>query len=417
MPSTTFPDDKIDTLCEETLAILKQQAETKIYTPNPNVFWSPDVALEEIRKKTALFSGHAGLWDGRVRPSEQIDPDTKTCWTQEKIKEKKDGLVEPMKEARSRAWDNTLTNEQRRHSRELLKDLDMELAKWNGMANWLMGWKPIRQVLRYIHLNQHDRSKYEETAKKYPDDVFIQQVWSCIRQRCEIMEEANKNRGNPMRTITLTVIFTPSQTFFTASWDIHRWSCGYTAETNRTEYSLQPDGQVVQFKSDITLNKERKEAEDKEKEERKKREVEAEKERKKAEELAGLTHHTDAHGHPYSQKGNKKITAFYQNIWCFDAPNDKLSKEWEDEIQVLQKLKEDRWFHVSQYYGVRVEDNPHRSLFALVGWKESYSEKTIKMFPERRMFEVLKGKTGKYKDKMKQLRVSEKMLVGEFPKV
>jgi hypothetical protein len=231
------------------------------------------------------------------------------------------------------------------------------------------------------------------------------------------MEEANKNRKNPMRNITLTVIFTPSQTFFSASWDIHRWSCGYTAETNRTEYSLQPDGQVVQFKSDITLNKERKEAEDKEKEERKKREVEAEKERKKAEELAGLTHHTDAYGHPYSQKGNKKITAFYQNIWRVEPPSDELSKMWKEEIRVLSKIEKDKHVFVAHYYGVRVEDNPHRSLFALVGWAERFSDKDIKMFPERHMFEVLKGKTGKYKDKMKQLRVSEKMLVGEFPKV
>jgi hypothetical protein len=417
MPSTTFPDDKIDTLCEETLAILKQQAETKIYTPNPNVFWSPDVALEEIRKKTALFSGHAGLWDGRVRPSEQIDPTTETCWTQDKIKQNIDATVEPMKEAQKIAWSKEATPHDKNKARERLYELQREEARWRGMPETLKTWKPIRQVLRYIHLNQHNRSKYEETAKKYPEDVFIQQVWSCIRQRCDIMDEANKNRKNPMRNITLTVIFNPSQTFFSASWDIHRWSSGYTSETNRTEYSLQPDGQVVQFKSDITLNKERKEAEEKEKAERRKQTAEAEKERKKAEELAGLTHHTDAHGHPYSQKGSKKITAFYQNIWRVEPPSDELSKMWKEEIRVLSKIEKDKHVYVAHYYGVRVEDNPHRSLFALVGWAESFSDKTINMFPERRMFEVLKGKTGKYKSDMKQLRVSEKMLVGEFPKV
>jgi hypothetical protein len=416
MLSTTFPDNKIDTLCEETLAILNKQKQTKIYTQNPDVFWSPDVALEEVKTKTALF-GRGGVWDGRVRPDGQIDPDTKTCWTEEKIKEKKDGLVEPMKEARSRSWDNTLTKEQRKNAQELLRDLDMELAKWNGMSNWLMGWKPVRQVLRYIHLNQRDRSKYEETAKKYPDDVFIQQVWSCIRQRCEIMEEANKSRKNPMRNITITVIFTPSQTFFTASWDIHRWSNGYTHETNRTEYSLQPDGQVVQFKSDITLNKEQKEREDAEATERRKREVEAIRERKKAEELASLTHHTDADGHPYSQTGSKKITAFYRNIWRVLPPSEEVCKMWKEEIRVLSKIEKDRYVYVTHFYGVRVDDNPQRSLFALVGWTESFSDKGIKMFPERHMFEVLKGKNGKYKKDMKQLRVCEKMIVSDFPKV
>jgi hypothetical protein len=96
-----------------------------------------------------------------------------------------------------------------------------------------------------------------------------------------------------------------------------------------------------------------------------------------------------------------------------------MGKEWREHIRALKKIDKDRYIYVSHFYGLRVADNEHRSTFALVGWAESFTDKDIFMFnfPERHVFEVIKGKTGKYKENMKQLRVSEKMKVGEFPKM
>jgi hypothetical protein len=175
------------------------------------------------------------------------------------------------------------------------------------------------------------------------------------------------------------------------------------------------------------MNTEQKEREEEEKREERKRLEEEEKQKKKEEELAGLTHHTDQWGHPYSQKGTKKITAFYDDIWCLDPTSHEMRNEWEDRVAVTTMRGR---AYINLFLGRRVVDTPEHSLFSLIGFKHHYyvpsnvegelprSVEAIDYFPSPITVQISKTKSGKYREnKTKQLKVSEKVDLKDFPKV
>ena len=141
----------------------------------------------------------------------------------------------------------------------------------------------------------------------------------------------------------------------------------------------------------------------------------AEAERKAKEEadyLASLTHHTDALGHKFTQEGTKKVTARYEDVWVLDPSDHKDREKWNDLASV--KLMEKVW--VDKFLAIRVADYETHSLFvceAVVIDGKTHSKTNF--FTYR----IEKGKTGKFKDanKTKQLRVSEKIDLSQFPKV
>lgn len=180
--------------------------------------------------------------------------------------------------------------------------------------------------------------------------------------------------------------------------------------TNGTEYRLEPNGEVVQFKSNITLYKEQKEAEDKENAQKAKREAEEAREKKKADELASLTHHTDSWGHPYSQKGTKKITAVYDEIWNLDGSTQQ-RKEWNDQVAILT-MSTKRW--ITTFLGRLEDDAPTHSLFTCHAYED---HDVIHLFPKPFMVRVEKTKSGKYRENdTKKLRLDKKFNLEHFPK-
>jgi hypothetical protein len=431
MLSTIAKDTLPHTLCDETLAELKRQTQSKIYTERVNVFWSPDLEVAEMKQKLKLFS-QVDIRDFRNRPSSHISKTTKLPYTQEEIKELKDASEERLNALRKIIWNKETTPQDKINARHEDAREQRQNSWYSSLSRRLEDWKPARQVVVWLNLNHHKKEKYEEIAGKYPDDVFVQQIWSCIRQRCSLMDEANKGRKNPMRNIGIELTFTPGQTYFVTSWDIDR--CGddeygdseiVTYRTNCSEYRLEPDGQVVQFKSEVTMNIELKQRQDVERKAEEKRKEAEEKQKKKDEELASLTHHRDEWGHPYSQKDKKKNTAVYDDIWVLDPPS-ALRDEWTNRVAVL--TMEGRAY-VDIFIGRRVVDTSTHSLFSCVGFKYYYYVRTettglmnkvekISYFTEPLTMQVNKGKTGKYKDnKTKQLRVIEKVDLKDLPKV
>ena len=428
MLSTICKDTLPTTLCEQTLAVLKDQEETKIYTKIVDVFWSPDVSLEEMKEKMKLF-GYVEVRDHRIRPSSHINPSTNLPYTPKEIKENEDACIRRIDELREVIKNKTTTDTVCRDSHYHVKSECEKRSKLYTLPERMRSWRPMRQVDASLLLNHHKKVQYQEIAKKYPQDVFVQQIWSCIRQRCEIMDEANKGRKNPMRNIHIQLTVTPAETYFCASWDINRSENdgGYTTYlTNMTEYRLDPNGQVVQFKSEVTMNIEQKQKEEKDKIAERKRLEEEAKQKKNAEELAGTTHHTDQWGHPYSQKEKKKNTAVYDNIWRLEPTSSEMRKEWDDRVPVV--LMRARAYG-DIYLGRRVVDTSTHSIFTLFGFTYHYlvlNEITrvstvvegIDYFPQPLTVQINKGKTGKYKDdnKTKQLRVVEKVDLKDFPK-
>jgi hypothetical protein len=85
--------------------------------------------------------------------------------------------------------------------------------------------------------------------------------------------------------------------------------------------------------------------------------------------------------------------------------------------------------YVNLFIGRRVVDTPEHSLFSLIGFKHHYyvpsnvegelrSVEEIGYFPSPITVQISKTKSGKYRDnKTKQLRVSEKIDLKDFPKV
>ena len=121
------------------------------------------------------------------------------------------------------------------------------------------------------------------------------------------------------------------------------------------------------------------------------------------------------------------ITAFYDDIWCIDPLSYKMQEEWEDRVKVLTMRSRE---YVNLFIGRRVVDTPEHSLFSLIGFKHHYyvpsnvegelprSVEAIDYFPSPITVQISKMKSGKYiKNKTKQLRVSEKIDLKNFPKV
>lgn len=432
MLSTICKDTLPTTLCEQTLAVLKEQEETKLYTKTIDVFWSPDVSLEEMKEKMKLF-GHVEVRDHRIRPSSHINPSTNLPYTPKEIKENEDACQRRIDELREVIKTKTTTDTVWRDSHYESKSECEKRSKFQNLPARMRTWKPLRQVDASLLLNHHKKVQYQEIANKYPQDVFVQQIWSCIHQRCSLMDEANKGRKNPMRNIHIQLTVTPAETYFCASWDIHRseyrneYESGYiTYLTNMTEYRLNPDGQVVQFKSEVTMNIEQKQKEEKDKIAERKRLEEEAKQKKKEEELAGTTHHTDQWGHPYSQKEKKKNTAVYDNIWRLEPTSSEMRKDWEDRVPVVLMQSRARG---DIFLGKRVVDTPSHSIFTLFGFTYHYlvlnevsraitTVEGIDYFPQPLTVQINKGRTGKYVEdnKTKQLRVVEKVDLKDFPK-
>jgi hypothetical protein len=227
------------------------------------------------------------------------------------------------------------------------------------------------------------------------------------------MDEANKVRGNPMRNIHIALYFTPDQTYFSADWETSAPHEDKVFGHHATEYRLDDNGEVVCFQSNITLKRIEKDAQDEAKKQTDKR-AEAERKAKEAADyLASLTHHTDAWGHKFTQEGTKKVTARYDNVWVLD-PTDyrKDVAEWCDlaSVKLMERVGMD-----SKFLAIRVADYDTHSLFvceAVVLNGKTHAPTNI--FTYR----IEKGKTGKFKDnKTKQLRVSEKIDLSQFPKV
>jgi len=130
---------------------------------------------------------------------------------------------------------------------------------------------------------------------------------------------------------------------------------------------------------------------------------------KKEQELAGLTHHTDKWGNAYSQKGTKKVTAFYDDIWELSVPKET-QKQWDDMVAVLTMEKT---YYVN-YYGRRTVDTPQHSIFTCFGWKE---KSDVRLFPQPYTVKIDKTKAGNYRDKdLKQVKLSDGINFENFPK-
>jgi hypothetical protein len=411
----TFPDTDPLTLCTETLAVLDEQRKTKTYTKGVETYFSPDISKEAMRQRLMMF-GVVSVRDYRQRPREQIDPATQEPYTAETIKREHDTW-----EMSRRAFSNQLNalpyKEENKAERQRLAPHEQnarEMANfYYNMPFELAKWLPQRLVALDLWVNQHKRAEYEATARLHPADKFVQQVWSCIRQRCVAMDEANKERGNPMRNIHMALYFTPAETYFSCDWETAKpMNDTIVFGHHATEYRLDDSGEVVCFQSNITIKRIEKEAQKEAKKQADKREEAERKAKEEADYLASLTHHTDQWGHKFTQVGTKKVTARYDEVWVLE--DYKKDKEWNDLASVVRMEK----VYSGKFLAVRVEDTATHSVFVCEAMTTGYSDKTIVRTPALFTYRVEKGKGGKFKDenKTKQLRVSEKIDLSQFPK-
>jgi hypothetical protein len=410
----TFANTDPLTLCTETLAVLADQAKTKTYTKGVETYFSPDISKEEMAKRLQMF-GDVSVRDYRQRPQRQLDGAGQPY--------KDDYLTEQYKKssAEREAHGKALyalpykeENKEERHRLAVLEERARNTANfYRQMPDELANWRPQRLVALDLYVNHHKRDDYEETAQKHPDDKFVQQIWSCIRQRCETMDEANKERGNPMRNIHMALYFTPAETYFSCDWETakpmeHAIVFGH----HQTEYRLDDSGEVVCFQSNITIRRIEKEAQEEAKKQADKRAEAERKAKEEADYLASLTHHTDQWGHRFTQVGTKKVTARYDEVWVLE--DYKKQNGWFDLASVARMEK----VYSGKFLAVRVADDATHSLFVCEAMTTDYSAKTIVRTPALFTFRIEKGKGGKFKDdnKTKQLRVSEKIDLSQFPK-
>jgi len=163
--------------------VLKQQAESKIYTKTVDVFWSPNVTVEGMKEKMRLF-GSVDVWDGRNRPDSHISKDTNLPYTPEEIKTHKDACKSRIADLRKIIRNKDTPADVLRESQyESKKECDA-LSRLQILPDRMKSWRPLREIDASLNLNHHKKDSYKEIAEKYPDDVFVQQIWSCIRQRC-----------------------------------------------------------------------------------------------------------------------------------------------------------------------------------------------------------------------------------------
>lgn len=411
----TFANTDPLTLCTETLAVLADQAKTKTYTRSVETYFSPDLSLTQMRERLRMF-GSVSVRDYRQRPDKQINSATSLPFTDDFLTEQYKKFSAE-REAHSKALYALPYKPENKPERERLAGFE---GQTRDMANFyynmpyeLANWRPQRLVALDLWVNHHKRAEYEATAKKHPADKFVQQIWSCIRQRCVAMDEANKERGNPMRNIHMALYFTPAETYFSCDWETQSYEKNLTYGHHSTEYRLDDSGEVVCFQSNITIRRIEKEAQDEAKKQADKRAEAEKKAKEEADYLASLTHHTDQWGHKFTQVGTKKATARYDEVWVLE--DYKKTNEWCDLASVARMEKV---YSGASFLAVRVEDTPTYSVFVCEAVTTGYGEKTIVRTPALFTYRIEKGKTGKFKDdnKTKQLRVSEKIDLSLFPK-
>jgi hypothetical protein len=404
------------TLCTETLAVLTDQAKTKTYTKGVETYFSPDISKEEMAKRLGMFGG-VTLRDYRQRPQRQLDGAGQPFKDDYLTEQYKKSSAE--REAHSKALYALPFKEENKVERQRLAVLEEQARNTanfhRNMPDELANWRPQRLVALDLWVNHHKRAEYEATAKTHPDDKFVQQIASCIRQRCVAMDDANKERGNPMRNIHMALYFTPAETYFSCDWETAKpMHDTLVFGHHQTEYRLDDSGEVVCFQSNITIKRIEKEAQAEAKKQADKRAEAERKAKEEADYLASLTHHTDKWGHKFTQVGTKKVTARYDEVWVLDYSGHKTHEEWNGLASVALMEKVWAW----NFLAVRVADDDTHSLFVCEAILKDAGDKTPVRTPALFTYRIEKGKTGKFKDdnKTKQLRVSEKIDLSQFPK-
>lgn len=411
----TFANSDPLTLCTETLAVLTDQAKTKTYTTGVETYFSPDLSLTQMRERLLMF-GSVSVRDYRRRPEKQINPATNQPFTDDFLTEQHKKFSAE-REAHSKALNSLPYKPENKAERTRLNSAEQTARDWanfyRNMPAELANWRPQRLVALDLWVNHHKRAEYEATAKKHPADKFVQQIWSCIRQRCVAMDEANKERGNPMRNIHMALYFAPAQTYFSCDWETASPTEDKVFGHHATEYRLDDSGEVVCFQSNITIRRIEKEAQAEAKTQEQKRAEAEKKAEKEADYLASLTHHTDQWGHKFTQVGTKKATARYDEVWVLDDYTK--TNEWCDlaSVSIMEKV------YSPSFLAVRTADTPTYSVFVCEAITTRHGNKKPVRTPALFTYRIEKRKSGKFVDenKTKQLRVSEKIDLSLFPKV
>jgi hypothetical protein len=346
----------------------------------------------------------------------QIDVETALPYTAQKIQTLQNtseiNYNEINKRLRNLDWGKENDHERRILTGDLKNAREWK-EKWAGMPEKMSSWKPQRLVVVDVYLNQNKQAKYREVAEKHKDDVFVQQIWSCIRQRCEAMDEANKSRRNPMRNIHISLTFTPAETYFNATWDIRaKWNgdmSGYIYLHHGTEYRLDPSGEVVAFKSQITIQKEREEKEEEDKKAEKKKKKDDEKAKRDAEKEAKLLANQtkgEQYGLTWTKDGT--LDAKYDDVWVMDTNS---QQHWDAEVQMMG--------HKSvcvMYLGRRVGDAVEQATFLVVGFCDRMGKCDFVPFADPIPHIIRKGRTGKLRDDTRRLGLGGKYDLTAFPK-
>jgi hypothetical protein len=118
----------------------------------------------------------------------------------------------------------------------------------------IKAWKPVRRIYWWMSFNINN---YNEIAKVFEDlqkDAYFKKIYDVIKHRKAVMEEKNKSRGNPMKSVYLAFNLTPMDYRIQASWNIHR--DGYVHSTNITEYDLTQETIREYTSTEMRLEKE-----------------------------------------------------------------------------------------------------------------------------------------------------------------
>jgi hypothetical protein len=328
LENTIAKDDRHTTLPKATLDALDATRASGVYG-NVDTYWNPpeSAEFETIRKiiTSKVLTKISGTYDDfRIRRNyESLERIAEAEQKMADNKEKKAKAIAEFAEFRNRLSPyhpqsirlninspdykekNFAQTEEYNALSSVVADWDRKFKGWEADIARVKNWRPYRHLQLNFYYNDHDT---DEILKELDNlerigtvDAIkaVKKLRQMIVYRKAMMEEANKKRGNPMRSVELEINLTPMDFCARASWNIRREKSrtDYIITTlvhflHLTEYNLK-GADVVEYHSveytNLKKEKEAEEAKKKEAAEAKKKAKEDAEAKKKAKEAKKAT--------------------------------------------------------------------------------------------------------------------------------